>query len=54
MWLKFQPEKTLHVNQLTDWILFGVLTMLLALNALHALASLLEQRAGHRLTVTSP
>jgi hypothetical protein len=46
MWLKFHPEKTLHVNQLTDWILFGALTMLLALNALYALASLLEQRAG--------
>jgi hypothetical protein len=54
MWLKFHPEKTLHVNQLTDWILFGVLTMLLALNALHVLASLLEQRAGRRAIVTSP
>jgi hypothetical protein len=46
MWLKFHPEKTLHVNQLTDWILFGALTMLLVLNALYALASLLAQRAG--------
>jgi hypothetical protein len=54
MWLKFHPEKTLHVNQLTDWILFGVLTMLLVLNALYALASLLAQRAGRREIVTWP
>jgi hypothetical protein len=48
MWLKFHPEKTLHVNQLTDWILFGALTMLIALNALYALSSLLQKRAAPR------
>lgn len=37
MWLKFHPEFTLHINQVTDWILFAVLTALLAFNALDAL-----------------
>jgi hypothetical protein len=36
MWLKFHPEKTLHVNQVTDWVLFAVLAMLAVLNALYA------------------
>jgi hypothetical protein len=44
MWLKFHPEKTLHVNQVTDWILFGALTMIIILNALYALTSLLQRR----------
>lgn len=43
-WLKFHPEKTLHVNQITDWVLFAVLTMIMILNALYALTSLLERR----------
>jgi hypothetical protein len=37
LWLKFHPEKTLHINQITDWMLFGIFTMLFALNALYAL-----------------
>jgi hypothetical protein len=36
MWLKFHPELTYHVNQLTDWILFGVLTEILVFNFLRA------------------
>jgi len=36
MWLKFHPEKTLHVNQVTDWVLFAALAMLAVLNALYA------------------
>jgi hypothetical protein len=43
MWLKFRPEKTLHVNQITDWILFGVLSMLIALNALNRLSEVLAK-----------
>ena len=37
LWLKFHPEKTLHINQITDWMLFGIFTMLFALNALYGL-----------------
>ncbi len=37
MWLKFHPEKTLHINQLTDWILFATMMMILALAALRSL-----------------
>jgi len=40
MWLKFHPEKTLHVNQITDWILFGVFTFLIILNGRYAFESL--------------
>jgi hypothetical protein len=36
MWLKFHPEFTLHINQVTDWILFAVFTALLAFNAIDA------------------
>jgi hypothetical protein len=57
MWLKFHPERTLHVNQLADWILFGMLVMLGALNALYALAALIAARAAPRTpapAVTSP
>ena len=46
MWLKFHPEKTLHINQLTDWILFGGLTMLMALNAFYAVDALLAKRSA--------
>lgn len=38
MWLKFYPELTLHINQITDWALFAVFTMILVLNMLHALS----------------
>jgi hypothetical protein len=44
MWLKFHPEKTLHVNQISDWILFGCLTMIILLNGLYGLDSLLPRR----------
>ena len=37
LWLKFHPEKTLHINQITDWMLYGLLAMLFVLNALYAL-----------------
>ena len=37
MWLKFRPEMTWHVNQLSDWMIFGLLSMVLAVNALYAL-----------------
>jgi hypothetical protein len=37
MWLKFHPEKTLHINQITDWVLFTALIMLIFLNTLYAL-----------------
>jgi hypothetical protein len=37
MWLKFHPEKTLHINQITDWVLFTALVMLIFLNTLYAL-----------------
>jgi hypothetical protein len=37
MWLKFHPEKTLHINQITDWVLFTALVMLMFLNTLYAL-----------------
>jgi hypothetical protein len=37
MWLKFRPEMTWHVNQISDWMIFGLLSMVLALNALYAL-----------------
>jgi hypothetical protein len=46
MWLKFRPEKTLHINQVTDWILFGTLTMLVILNALYSLTAVLPDRAA--------
>lgn len=39
MWLKFHPELTLHINQLADWILFGIFTYVLALNGLAALSN---------------
>jgi hypothetical protein len=45
MWLKFHPEKTLHINQIADWILFGVLMMLGALNGLYALRARIAERA---------
>jgi hypothetical protein len=45
MWLKFHPEATLHINQITDWILFGTLTMIVAANGLYACASLWTSRA---------
>lgn len=38
MWLKFHPEFTLHVNQITDWILFTIFTALLTFSALDALS----------------
>ncbi len=38
MWLKFHPEKTLHINQITDWILLGGLTMILTVNALNGVS----------------
>jgi hypothetical protein len=44
MWLKFHPEKTLHINQITDWVLFGVLAMLIVLNGLYALGWPLSKR----------
>jgi hypothetical protein len=50
MWLKFHPEKTLHINQITDWILFGALAMVLALNGLYAATSLLS---NHRIRLLS-
>jgi len=55
MWLKFHPERTLHVNQITDWILFGSFTMIVLLNGLYALDSLLPRRdaARQRENVTS-
>ncbi len=37
MWLKFHPELTLHVNQITDWIVFIAFTTILALTALRSL-----------------
>lgn len=37
LWLKFHPEKTLHINQMTDWMLFAIFTMLFVLNLLRAL-----------------
>jgi hypothetical protein len=36
MWLKFHPEKTLHINQITDWVLFVSFAMLNVLNMLYA------------------
>ncbi len=54
MWLKFHPEKTLHVNQLADWTLFGMLVMLGALNTLYALATLIATHATPAPAVTSP
>jgi hypothetical protein len=39
MWLKFHPEYTLHVNQISDWALFGIFSMLLFLNGLYAFTS---------------
>ncbi len=48
MWLKFYPEKTLHINQITDWILFGVLSMIVVLNGLYALGSLLQNAGAPR------
>lgn len=37
MWLKFHPEKTLHINQLTDWILFIAMTAIMGLAMLRSL-----------------
>jgi len=55
MWLKFHPEQTLHVNQIADWILFGVLLMIGALNGLYALGALLAKHGGpSQGMVTSP
>ncbi len=53
MWLKFHPEVTLHINQITDWILFGTLTMIVAANGLYACASLWTRRAL-QLTAKTP
>jgi hypothetical protein len=47
MWLKFHPEKTLHVNQITDWVLFTVLVMLMVLNTLYAVGGHVR-RSGYR------
>jgi hypothetical protein len=47
MWLKFHPEKTLHVNQITDWVLFTVLVMLMVLNTLYAIGGHVR-RSGYR------
>jgi hypothetical protein len=46
MWLKFHPELTFHVNQITDWILFGVLTETLVFNVLVSLQDF--QESGDR------
>lgn len=40
MWLKFYPELTLHINQVTDWALFGIFTTVLACHALESLWAL--------------
>jgi hypothetical protein len=37
MWLKFHPEKTLHINQVTDWMLFGIMMTIMALASLRSL-----------------
>jgi hypothetical protein len=47
MWLKFHPEKTLHINQITDWVLFGALAMLTVLNTFYAFGGYAE-RSGDR------
>ena len=47
MWLKFHPEKTLHINQITDWVLFITLAMLNVLNTLHAFGNY-AGRSGER------
>jgi hypothetical protein len=47
MWLKFHPEKTLHINQITDWVLFGTLAMLIVLNTFYAFGDYAE-RSGDR------
>lgn len=36
MWLKFHPELTLHINQISDWVIFAVFTAILVLNMLRA------------------
>jgi hypothetical protein len=47
MWLKFHPEKTLHINQITDWVLFAALVMLTVLNILYAVGDY-AGRSGDR------
>ena len=37
MWLKFHPEKTFHINQVSDWVLFIAMTAIMALTALRSL-----------------
>jgi hypothetical protein len=55
MWLKFHPEKTLHINQIADWALFGVLLMIGALNGLYALSTLMARHgASSQRVLTSP
>jgi hypothetical protein len=46
MWLKFHPEKTLHINQITDWVLFTVLAMLMILNTLYAIGGHVSNLLG--------
>ena len=47
MWLKFHPEKSLHINQITDWIVLGTMTMVLTVNALNGLSEAAPSLAAH-------
>jgi hypothetical protein len=46
MWLKFYPEKTLHINQITDWVLFTGMMAIMAVTALRSLSARVTDRAA--------